>query len=253
MSYDNIKPINFTPVHLNNITIGNLYHYLYRDPKYFVSQPVSFDPFKLYGVQLNPYNETCKVSYGYLKFMNGDQILSYIKKNHKKTYNSWVKVVELVPDDDGIISYGDVTCGILLNNSHLPVHKFIHESIGYKLGWVNVNFDVNLYDEYDRSGLERFDDLIYDIAWSDVKCITNYPSVDNLKYAFRFVNWYYQWVDVLTGKDIDEQSDLFNKHCQRYCVELYEQCIKKHQTNDIVEVCNKLIETVAEIVDDVLL
>ena len=226
MSYDNIKPINFTPVHLNDTTIRNLYRYLYKHPKHVVSHLVKFEPSKLYGVQLNP-NEKYKISYGYLKFMNGDQIVDYINKNHKKTHNSWVKVIELVRDDNGIMQYGDVTCGILLNNNHLPVNKFVLESIGYKLGWVDVDFDVNLYDQYDYSALDRFDHLIYDIVWSDIKCITNHRSVDNLKYAFKFVNWYSEWVYAVTGKDIVDQNDLFNRHCQRYCIEMYDQCISK--------------------------
>ena len=254
MSYDNIKPINFTPIHLNNTTIKNLYRYLHKGAKRFVSQPVKFEPSKLYGVQLNPnIDDSSKVSYGYLKFMNGDQIVDYVNKNHKKIYNSYVKVIELVPDDNGIISYGDTICGILLNNNHLPVHMLECESIGYKLGWIDIDFNVNLYNEYDNRAINRFEDLIYNIAWSDIKCITNYRSVDNLKYAFKFVNWYSEWVYAVTGKDIIDENDLFNVHCQRYCIEMYDQCIRKQQPHKgNAKVCDKLIETVAEIIDSVL-
>ena len=57
----------------------------------------------------------------------------------------------------------------------------------------------------------------------------------------------------MTGKDIIDQNDLFNKHYQRYCIEMYDQCISKQQTHGgNAKVCDKLIETVAEIVDNIL-
>lgn len=217
---------------------------------------------KWYGIQLHSKSNWGTVAYGSMKFVQGKNVINYIKKNIDKVNNAVIAIVPMMFKDDGF-EYQKSQWIYVLNSALIDVAT-IKQTTPYNLGWLKAGTDIDI---------DLYTGTYFNPNQINEKCVIGWSEYDNVKnnwrdngncygngsfmYAIRFYKWYVTWCYRLTGEksalynliiDSNLESDIDNT---LYQIEKNGQsCLSKRQ-KQLFEVAKIMIDNVYDIVHSV--